>query len=126
MRAWIAGVMLVVLSACGAPPPEYTLPAQKWNDVVVEVETRPIPPKVGMNEFLILTTLERGKPVPDLLVSLRTDPNAEWRQAIQDGHSGVHRRALPIKSVPATLYMELRRKRTDEKVELSFPLNIAE
>ncbi len=126
MRAWIVAGLALGLAACGAPPAEYVIPAQKWNDVVIEVETRPIPPKVGMNEFLILTTLERGKPVPDLLVSLRTDPQGEWRQAIQDGHSGVHRRAIPIQSVPATLYLELRRKRTDEKVELEFPLNISQ
>lgn len=81
----------------------------------------PTPVKPGMNEFLVLTTLEHGKPVHDLIVSLRASQDDEWQQAIQDGFSGVHRRALYLPGTP-TLYVQLRKKRTDETVVLEFPL----
>jgi len=121
MRGLIVALFVVLLSGCSAPDPRYQIPTQMWNDVVVEVQVMPTPVRPGMNEFLVLTTLERGKPVADLLVSLRAEPNKEWQQMIQDGHSGVHRRALYLPGNPV-LYVQLRKKRSEELVQLEFPL----
>ena len=121
MRGLMLAFIVMLLAACGGPDPRYRIPTQKWNDVVVEVRVMPTPVRPGMNEFLVLTTLEHGRPVDDLIVSLRTDPDKEWQQAIQDGLSGVHRHSLYL---PGThlLYVQLRKKRTDEAVVLEFPL----
>ena len=122
MRGLIVGVFVVLLAACSAPDPRYQIPTQMWNDTVIEVQVMPTPVRPGMSEFLVLTTLERGKPVHDLLVSLRADTSGEWQQAIQDGQSGVHRRALYLPGTPV-LYLQLRKKRSDEAaVVLEFPL----
>ncbi len=121
MRGLIIGLFVLLLAACSTPDPRYQIPTQMWNDVVVEVQVMPTPVRPGMNEFLVLTTLERGKPVPDLIVSLRAEQNKGWQQMIQDGHSGVHRRALHLPGNPV-LYVQLRKKRSEEVVVLEFPL----
>jgi len=121
MRGLIVGLFLVLLSACSSPDPRYQIPTQMWNGVVIEVQVMPTPVRPGMNEFLVLTTLERGKPVSDLIVSLRAEQNKEWQQMIQDGHSGVYRRALHLPGNPV-LYVQLRKKRSEEAVVLEFPL----
>ncbi len=122
MRGLIVGLLVMLLSACSAPDPRYQIPVQIWNGVVVEVQVMPTPVRPGMNEFLVLTTLERGKPVSDLIVSLRAEQNKAWQQMIQDGHSGVHRRALYLPGNPV-LYVQLRKKRSDEEaMVLEFPL----
>jgi hypothetical protein len=59
--------------------------------------------------------------VHDLIVSLRSDLDGGWEQAIQDGFSGVHRRAIHLSGNPV-LYVRLRKKRSDESVVLEFPL----
>ncbi len=121
MRGWIIGLVVVLLSACSEPDPRYQMAAQKWDDVVIKVESRPTPVRVGTNEFLILATLERGKPVHDLIISLRAEVDDDWQQAIQDGHSGVYRRALRIPGTP-TLYVQLRKKMSEKETVLEFPL----
>ena len=123
MRNWIFGIVAVFgLSACSEVDPKFAIEPQMWEDVVVEIQTRPAPPRPGMNEFLIIATLERGKPVHNMIVSVRTSPGGEWRQAIQDGHSGVYRRAMPVTEEYPALQVELRRKRTDEGGVLEFPI----
>lgn len=121
MRGLIISLVVVLLAACSKADPRYEIPPQKWNDVVVEVRVRPTPVTPGMNEFLVLTTLERGKPVHDLIIYLRAAEGDEWQQAIQDGHSGVHRRALHLPGTPY-LYVQLRKKRSEEVGVLEFPL----
>jgi len=122
MRGLIVACVLMSLAACSGSDTRYQIPTQKWNDVVVEVRIMPTPVRPGMNEFLVLTTLEHGRPVSDLIVSLRIDPNQEWQQAIQDGLSGVHRGSLYLPGTPV-LYVQLRKKRSEEAVVLEFPLN---
>ncbi len=121
MHRLIIVLTVALLSACSEPDPRYQIPTQIWNGVVVEIQVRPIPIRPGMNEIMVLTTLERGKPVPNLLVSLRAEKDAAWQQAIQDGHSGVHRRALILPGTPS-LYVQLRKKRSKEVAVLEFPL----
>lgn len=88
----------------------------------MRVESRPSPPRTGMNEFLVMTTGERGRPVYDLIVSLRTDDHDEWKQAIQDGQVGVYRRAAEVApGIRSTLQVQIRRN--DVESTLRFPLN---
>ncbi len=121
MRSLIIVLITALLSACSEPDPRFQIAPQQWNGIVVEVESRPAPVRPGMNEFLIIATLERGKPVSDLVVSLRAESDGEWQQAIQDGHSGVYRRALRVPGTPS-LFVQLRKTRADEEVVLEFPL----
>jgi len=99
------------------------LPVQKWQGVDVRVEIRPSPPRAGMNEFLVMTTGERGRPIYDLVVSLRTDDQDEWKQAIQDGQVGVYRRAAEVGPGKRSV-LQVQIKRNSEESILRFPLNL--
>jgi hypothetical protein len=84
------------LAACNdanEPPP---IPMQHWKEMDVRIETHPNPPLAGMSEIVVIVTGARGRPVHDLIISLRSDDAAEWVQTIQDGHIGVYRRAVNI------------------------------
>lgn len=122
MKTLIVALLALTLLACSAPEGEYQIPAQKWDDVVVVIQSRPTPVATGMNEFLVLATLERGKPVHDLIVSLRSSEEQPWQQAIQDGHSGVYRKAVNVPAGVTELQVQLRKKRTENESVLSFPL----
>jgi hypothetical protein len=114
--------LLGALSACGGDQ-AVDMPVQKWQNVEVRVEVRPSPPRVGMNEFLVVATGERGRPAYDLIVSLRTDDHDVWTQAIQDGQVGVYRRAAEV--APGTRsVLQVQIKRSGEEGILRFPLSL--
>lgn len=122
MRSFWMIVLSVALLSCGTQEgasPE--VPSQMWGDTEVSVETRPVLPTVGMNEFLVIATRKPRKPAFDLMVSIRMSESDPWRQAIQDGHVGVYRRALKVAD-PATQAVLVRLERGEERVELRFPL----
>jgi hypothetical protein len=115
-------LLLGALSACGGDQAADT-PPQKWGEAMVRVESRPSPPRTGMNEFLVMVTGERGRPVYDLIVSLRTDDQDPWKQAIQDGQVGVYRRAVEV--APGTRsVLQVQMKRNNEESILRFPLKL--
>lgn len=122
MKVFFVGLLALVLAGCSEPDVKFQIPVQKWEDTVIEVQTRPTPARPGMNEFLILATLERGKPVHNLVISLRGDESHAWQQAIQDGHSGVYRKAVNIPESSHHLYVKLRKKRSEEQREMIFDL----
>ena len=122
MRSVLLGLFIICLTGCSGPDPRYMMEAQTWGDVVVKVETRPMPVRVGMNEFLVMTTTQRGRPVFDLIVALRADGSKDWAQGIQDGHSGVYRKAAVVPEGATNLYVQLRKHGTDEGEILAFPL----
>ena len=117
----IATLVSLLVGGCSAPPEEARLEPQKWGNVIFEVESRPAPVRVGMNEFLVIATEERGRPVHDLIVSMRASGEQKWHQAIQDGLSGVYRRAIRVPSNAHALTLLVQRKRSDEEIELVFP-----
>ena len=120
---YAALLLLGVLAACSEEQ-AVDIPAQKWQGVEVRVEVRPSPPRAGMSEFLVMTTGERGRPVYDLIVSLRTDDQDVWKQAIQDGQVGVYRRAAEV-GPGARSVLQVQVKRNGEESILRFPLNVA-
>jgi len=116
-------LMLGLLSACGGEQVSVT-PPQKWQDAEVRVETRPNPPRAGMNECLVIVTGEHGKPIFDLVVSLRTSDLDPWKQAIQDGQVGVYRRAVEF-ALDTRTVLEIKVRRNTEESVLRFPLKLS-
>ena len=121
-KHFILGLVVLMLAACSEPDVQFRIPTQNWDGTVIEIQTRPTPVRAGMNEFLVLATLERGKPVHDLIVSLRSDEGQEWQQAIQDGHSGVYRKAINVPESSERLFVRLRKKRSETQREMMFDL----
>jgi hypothetical protein len=110
------------LVACGSGNDAAAPPPQQWGNAAIAVQTRPMPPRVGMNEFLVIGTKAGGKPAWDMVVMLRTDDDEGWRQAIQDGESGVYRKALPLDAGQQALHVKLRRG--SEETVLEFPITV--
>jgi hypothetical protein len=116
--ALLAGALLGMLAACGG---EEEYKSKKWHGMDVTLESRPNPPREGMNEFLVTITDKHGRPGFDLIVSLRANAQEPWIQAIQDGQMGVYRRAVRLE--PATdKVLEVQLQTRDATDVLEFPL----
>ncbi len=115
-------ILLLGLTACSRDE-QTSLPPQRWQDLEVVVETRPAPVQRGMNEFLVIVSKRGIRPREDLIVSLRLSPADPWHQAIQDGDTGVFRKALRVTPAHHALYVQIRRKQ--ETGELAFPFSSA-
>jgi hypothetical protein len=100
------------------------IPAQSWNGDVVRIETHPSPPLAGMSEVVVIVTGPHGKPVGDLMVSLRGNDAMPWVQAIQDGFIGVYRRAVDIGD-GETAVVQVKLQRGQDQKTLLFPLKLA-
>ncbi len=95
-----------------------------WNGNQVVVETRPSPPVAGMNEFLVIITAPGRLPVYDVVVDLRMNGSGKWGQGIQDGNTGVFRKALRV-GAEGEQYLEVRLGRDGQQWFLTFPLGVA-
>ena len=127
MKFWkifLITVVLFVVSACdrrGA----YILPPQSWNDTEFLVEIRPGAPRPGMNEFVVISTQTDGVPGFNYIITITTDMNDKESQMIQDGHSGVYRRAIAVND-PANevlLVKIVHKKEIEKNTELRYPLS---
>ncbi len=106
MRAWI--LVLLLLTAC-SDEQAWSPPEQQWQDLRIRVESRPVVPRAGSNEFLIIAGHQQRGFINDLLVHVRSR-NTQWKQAIPDGALGVFRRAVRIGDPEHdALYVRLRR-----------------
>ena len=118
----ISRVLLLSLFLFGcAPKDAQVFPVQQWQDLIIQLESRPNPVTQGANEFLLIAEDKSGKPGYEMIVSLRIRGNRNWRQAIQDGHSGVYRRALVVSDVQ-TAILEVGLKTSDAETILNFSL----
>jgi len=116
-------LLSLVLNGCGGGN-AYLLGPQMYNDVEVLVEIRPGAPTVGMNEFLVIATHENRFPASEYIVSIKLRGADDWHQAIQDGATGVYRRAIRVNN-PASdeLMVQLADKDgTQPPAEFGFPL----
>ena len=104
--ALVASIALLLFACTGGS--QYDPAPQKWLANAVAVQTRPAPVEAGMNEFIIIATQPRGLPVEDLRVMIRLSDDEPWRQAIQDGETGVFRRALALREGERVLQVQLR------------------
>ena len=123
----IAGILFATLlfgcSNQDAVPPS---PPQLWHGITISIETRPAPPQSGMTEFLVLATEgKHHQPAYDLLMNLRTADSDAWTQAIQDGQTGVYRRAVLLApGERSTLQIQVKR---GEMIDvLGFPLTLTD
>lgn len=125
-RAYVKYIKLfffLLLAACGGDHRVADTQPQKWQGAEVRIESRPSPPQSGKNEFLVIVTGERG-PIHDIMVSVRTDDQDQWVQAIQDGDIGVYRRAAQV--APGTRsVLQVQIKRNGAEGVLRFPLNLS-
>ena len=119
MKIVIAVMLSLVLWGCENDD-AYRLGRQQWGDVLIEVQSRPGPVLIGMDEFLVMASDARGGPVHDLWIGMRVGDGDSWRQAIQDGFSGVYRKTLHVGSLHDQL--RVRIKRGTEETEMSFPV----
>lgn len=124
MSLWRSSIALLagMVAACSGGNDAAGPPSQQWGTANIAVQVRPVPPRAGMNEFLVIGTESGGKPVWNMMVMLRTDADEGWRQAIQDGESGVYRKALPLEPGQQALHVMLRRGA--EETVLEFPLSV--
>ena len=115
--------MIAMLPACGDGT-MVVLGPQQWQDLEFRVEVHPSPPRAGMTEFIVIASRDVYKPGVGLIVEIRVGEEAKWIQAIQDGFTGVYRRAAYVAD-PQTqsLLVQVRRTNKDEGTLLSFPLN---
>lgn len=118
------GVVLSILFSLGCTPDNYSaIPIQTWQGIDVLVETRPTPPTPGMNEIWVILTDAGKHPIPDVIVYLKATGASEWIQAIQDGHTGVFRRAIHI-AEPTRQRIEIKLERRGVEGLLAFsPIN---
>ncbi len=96
-------------------------PPQIWEDLIIEVETRPARVDVGMMEFLVIASRQPRRPAHNLLVFISIDDTGIWQQAIQDGHMGVYRRALQVTD-PENNVLNIRIRYDDRERTMHFPL----
>ncbi|RMD79644.1 MAG: hypothetical protein D6809_03115 [Gammaproteobacteria bacterium] len=127
-RALLAGALLgLLLAACSGGGAGSAIPPQRWDDLVLQLQSRPEPPRPGMDEFLLIANHRDGRPAYEYVVHIRRagDPQARWEQMIQDGQSGVYRRAIRLG--PATQAVEVRLKAHADGREgvVRFPVQLA-
>lgn len=117
--------LCLLLAACGAE--QSRLPPQIWQDIKVGLETRPAPVVAGMNEFLISAVRASGAAEYNLLVFIRMDEGGAWVQSIQDGHTGVFRRAIAVRGGgPQTLHVRLVRDGQEGELRFALPVSVSE
>lgn len=117
LAALLAALLLVACSGSSFAP----YPPQVFEDVIIEVETRPARVEEGMIEFLVIATRQPRRPAHNLLIHISIDDTGVWQQAIQDGHMGVYRRALAVTD-PVNNVLNVRIRYDDRERTLHFPL----
>lgn len=120
----LISLLLASIAGCNDDSAQLSIPSQHWKEADVRIETHPNPPLAGMSEIVVIVTGTRGRPVEDLVVSLRGNDSMPWVQAIQDGHIGVYRRAIDIGDDKSIALQVRLQQGPDEKV-LLFPLKLA-
>ena len=127
MKTIMFGFIVLALSACSNEE-IVQLGPQYWGDLHIVVETRPPRIRSGMNEFIVIASREKNKPGVGLVVSIRADEGVDWRQAIQDGYTGVYRRAIKVNDPQQdvlAVHIRNTKPEADEEKEttLYFPLH---
>ena len=117
------GFLVAALAACNDANESPPIPLQHWKEMDVRIETHPNPPVAGMSEIVVIVTGPRGRPVHDLIVSIRADDSVPWVQTIQDGHIGVYRRGASVGFGEKAVLQVLLQHGAEQQV-LYFPLKL--
>ncbi|NNM83480.1 MAG: hypothetical protein HKL98_12895 [Burkholderiales bacterium] len=86
-------VLLLVFSACSSQP---DAAPQRWNGYDVRIQTQPSPPRVGMNEIMVMVSGRHGKGIHGLVISTRMNDAEPWKQTFPDGDLGIYHGAEKI------------------------------
>jgi hypothetical protein len=116
--------LVAALAACNDAKELSPIPMQHWKEMDVRIETHPNPPLAGMSEIVVIVTGEQGRPVHDLIISLRADDSAPWVQTIQDGYIGVYRRGVSV-GFGESAVLQVRLQHGEKQQVLFFPLKLA-
>ncbi|MGD8567678.1 MAG: hypothetical protein PVJ39_06300 [Gammaproteobacteria bacterium] len=122
LRILVVCLLAVAATGCGKGN-AYILVPQHWNNTEFVVEIRPGAPTRGMNEFVVVATDRDGVPGYQYVVSIKMASDNQWVQMIQDGHSGVYRRAIAVHD-PANDILDMQVKHSDKDLQtvLQYPL----
>ncbi|MFQ5344672.1 MAG: hypothetical protein ACE5DZ_01780 [Mariprofundus sp.] len=119
IRSYLLLLAGLLLYSCSADQDIWLPAPQSWQDITIRMETRPMPIRKGMNEFILIANHQQRGFVNDLLVEVHTE-HSSWKQAMPDGALGVFRRALPVENVLHDhLYVRLTRR--GQHYEMIFP-----
>ncbi len=129
MKKILLLISFLFLASCVNDIP--TTQFQEWGDYSFRLESRPPQVQLGMNEFLLIVNFKKKHRAYDLIINFRIGPTGKWNQAIQDGHTGVYRKALKVRSVETdVLYVYVKQSKkymmTEEPIGeqvFEFPLN---
>jgi len=111
---------VLLMSACSADEQVWSPKPQSWQDITMRFETQPSPIRLGMNEFILISSHQQRGFMNDLLVEVHTESSG-WKQAMPDGALGVFRRALPVNDIGHDhLYVRLTRR--GKQGEMTFAL----
>ncbi|HFE32303.1 MAG TPA: hypothetical protein ENJ17_03225 [Gammaproteobacteria bacterium] len=124
MRAMLLVVLSGLLLAC-AGDDAVLLGPQQWDDARFIVESRPSPIRRGMTEFIVIATRDKSRPGVGFVVSLQASKGREWRQAIQDGYTGVYRRAVWVEDPLGGRLAVHVKKKDGAETTLYFPFPTA-
>ena len=117
-----AAVLVSLLAACGGAGVK-TYPAQHWKGINVHIQdSKGGMPGEDMDEIMVMASDNRGRPVHDLVVSVRDDDKEVWGQAIQDGEIGVYRKAIKMtEGKSARIQVRIVREKDRAEKILYFP-----
>jgi len=97
-RVWRAAATVAAIAAAlpGCSDGTQDSPTAYWRDLQIHVESRSYAPIPEMRELLVFVNRGPTLPAWDCRIDLRTSDADPWKQAIEDGHVGVYRRALKV------------------------------
>lgn len=95
-RPWRAAVGAIAVALIGCSGETQDSPTQTWGDLEIHVESRSYGPIPEMKELLVFVNRGHTLPAWNCRIDLRTNDADPWKQAIEDGHVGVYRRALKV------------------------------
>lgn len=113
----------VMLALCGCSTDTQVSAAETWRDLQIHVEARSYAPIPAMKELLVYVNRGRGLPAWDCRVDVRTSDADPWKQAIEDGHVGVYRRATRVDAAEHSVVQVWIHAEGDATV-LRFPLSV--
>lgn len=112
--------IVFLLASCTTEIP--TSPSVVWDEYTIRLESRPPIIEKGMIELLTLVDYEEKGRGWDLIVYYRMGPAGRWIQAMQDGHTGVYRRAMMVTDpIADVLHVHVKRKQSREEMAAKVP-----
>lgn len=120
----LLSLLVLGFAGCGNTENQIDIPSEHWKDIDVRIETHPNPPVAGMTEIVAIATGPHGRPVGDMIVSMRANDSMPWVQSIQDGRIGVYRRAVDLGEAASAVKLQVRLQQGEEQAVMLFPMTL--